>query len=87
MRGDLFGLAPLSPLSAALHLLFFPSRQHGGRGADHARAPRGRLAAPLPITCVEVMSHGLHVASRDRREVNAIAAIVFNLIFKYIITI
>ena len=48
-----------------------------GRG-DGVWVARGALDAT---------SHGLHVASRDRREVNAIAAIVFNLILKYIITI
>ena len=48
-----------------------------GRG-DGVWVARGALDAT---------SHGLRVASRDRREVNAIAAIVFNLNFKYIITI
>ncbi len=45
-----------------------------GRG-DGVWVARGALDAT---------SHGLRVASRDRREVNAIAAIVFNLNLKYI---
>ena len=39
---------------------------------------------------LDATSHGLRAASRasrDRREVDAIAAIAFNLNFKYIITI
>ena len=45
-----------------------------GRG-DGVWVARGALDAT---------SHGLRVASRDRREVDAIAAIVFNLNLKYI---
>ena len=45
-----------------------------GRG-DGVWVARGALDAT---------SHGLRAASRDRREVNAIAAIVFNLNLKYI---
>ena len=48
-----------------------------GRG-DGVWVARGALDAT---------SHGLRAASRDRRAVDAIAAIVFNLNFKYIITI
>ena len=47
-----------------------------GRG-DGVWVARGALDAT---------SHGLRAASRDRREVNAIAAIVFNLNLKYIRT-
>ena len=49
----------------------------GGRG-DGVWVARGALDAT---------SHGLRAASRDRREVDAIAAIVFNLNLKYIITL
>ena len=50
----------------------------GAFGVVHLAARRtdGVKPAPLPIMCVEVMSHGLHVASRDRRE-DAIAAMAF----------